>query len=269
MLLSWIRSSLVVVALAASISAVYIGSGGQGGGEGEHYVLSGKIKLQECNSPMVHSPAHLVEYDNRFQDTAVWMETGYEQSFLHQSESTGSHVSSNCPDIQVALLDVLQNQVFIGTRSQLSCLALDAVWNEIVDARLFSGLHYDGKMQARTFEELVSFNYGETFVISGWEYSNPVAIYGEHFARVTFDLRITTECQDDEGDNRKYFDEQVQILAYCRGAEDKITELHLTHNDEVNSTFLHEISSGRACQKAAIVAWNGTFPPPPSICYHL
>ena len=202
-MLSWIRSSLVVVALAAAeISGVYIERGGRGVGAGEHYVLSEKITLKEYNSPMSHTPASLLEQDNPFQDTAIEMEIGYKQAFQHQNKPTESHVSSNCPDIQVALLDVLQNQVFVGTRSKLSCLALDAVWNEIVDASLFSGLHYDGKMQAKTFEELVSFNYGETSVISGWEYSNVVAIYGEHFARVTFDLRTTTECQDDEGDRK-------------------------------------------------------------------
>lgn len=186
----------------------------------------------------------------------------------HQIEPYGPHASSNCPDIQVALMDVLQKKVF-GTRSQLSCLFLDALWNDILDAPLFSGLYYDGKMLAKTFEELVSFNYGETFLISSWEYSNLAAVYGEHFARVTFDLHITTECQDDAGDNRKYFQEQVQFLAYCRGAENKITELHRTHSEEANSTFLHQASNDISCQEAIKVAWNGTFPPPPSICYHL
>ena len=278
-MLSWSRSSFVGVALAVGISAVHIGGGGQSSGKCEHYALSGKLvsapllnwpnhvcHVQQYNSPMVHSPAHIVGQGNQFP---AGMDMEYDQAFRHQIEPTGSHLSSNCPDIQVALLDVLQNQVFIGSRSHLNCLVLDAMWNEIVDASLFSGLHYDGKMQARTFEELVSFNYGETFLISAWEYSNPVTIYGEHFARVTFDLRIATECQGDAGNNHKYFHEQVQLLVYCRGAVDKITELHRTHNEAVISTFLHEISDKSSCQKVTIGAWNGTFPPPPSICYHL
>ncbi|KAI2491730.1 hypothetical protein MHU86_22839 [Fragilaria crotonensis] len=247
MQISGISSGFMGFALAACVSAVCIESRGQICDHDEHHVLTGNL-------------------DDELQ--GVSNNIGYEHAFRHQIEPHGAPASSNCPDIQVTLMDVLQTKVF-GTRSQLSCLVLDALWNDIVDAPLFSGLYYDGKMQAKTFEELVSFNYGETFLISGWEYSNLVAVYGEHFARVTFDLRITTECQNDGGDNRKYFHEQVQILAYCRGAEDKITELHRTQNNEANSTFLNQMSNDRSCLNAINVAWNGTFPPPPSICYHL
>ena len=199
---------------------------------------------------------------------------GYDSpSSCCQIETYGSPDTSNCPDIQIALMDVLQQEVLVDTDHRLSCSTLDETWDDIIDAPNFSGLYYDGDIQASTFEELVAFNYGEAFLITGWEYSNPVAFYGEHFARVTFDLTISTECKDEDGNNIKYTHEQCQFLAYCRGAENRITELHGTHIiQELKSMFVVSQGSSEnsaSCAAQMHSALNGTFPPPASICYHV